>query len=94
MNILHNNPVHRLLVSAVDSRSFDELGLDTTNGIWLVVCVEVDGECVDHFEEGCNTTRSVETNDLGEFERGASKDVLLLRIESFQTDRRRVHIEG
>ena len=46
--ILHNKPVDCLFVFAVYSSCFDELGLDAVDGVGLVVCVEVDGECVDH----------------------------------------------
>jgi len=42
MHILHNQPVQSLLVFAIDSCSFDELGLDTRNGIRVIVGVEVD----------------------------------------------------
>ena len=50
MNILHDNPIHSLLVLAVDSGSLDQLGLDAVNGIGLIVGIEVDSKRIDHFE--------------------------------------------
>lgn len=48
MHILHNKPIDCLFVFAVDTCCFDELGLETFNGVGLLVRIEVDGECVDH----------------------------------------------
>jgi len=43
MNILHDEPIDRFLVLAVDACGFDELGFDAGDGVREVVCVEVDG---------------------------------------------------
>jgi len=50
VNILHHNPVDGLLVLAVNAGSFNQLCLEAGNGIGLVVSIEVDCECIDHFE--------------------------------------------
>lgn len=49
MHILHDNPVHSLLVFAVNSGSLNELRLDALDAVGLLVGVKVDGECIDHF---------------------------------------------
>ncbi len=50
MDILHHKPINCLLVFAVDTSSFNQLGLNAFDGIWLVVCVQMDSESVDHGE--------------------------------------------
>lgn len=48
MNILHHEPINCLLVLSIDAGGFDQLCLDSLNGLWLVIGVEMDCECVDH----------------------------------------------
>jgi hypothetical protein len=48
MDILHYQPIDRLLILSIDSGSFHELCLDPVDGVWVVVGVEVNSECIDH----------------------------------------------
>jgi len=48
MNILHNNPVDRLFVLAIHTRSLDELCLDAGYGFWMFIGIKMDSQCVDH----------------------------------------------
>lgn len=48
MDVLHHKPIDGLLVLAVNPSSLNEFGLDALNGVGLFVCIEVDGECIDH----------------------------------------------
>lgn len=46
MDVLHNQPICRLLVFPVDSGCFDELCFEANDGLWVLVAMEVDGEGV------------------------------------------------
>src|SRR4051812_12254163 len=48
VHVLHDEPVDGLPVPRVDARRLDELGLDLVDGRRVVVCVQVDGDGVDH----------------------------------------------
>lgn len=50
MYILHDEPIDRLPVFAVDPGCFDEFGFEAGDGIRVVVGVEMDRYGVDHFE--------------------------------------------
>jgi hypothetical protein len=50
MHVLHDEPIDCLTVFAEDPGGFNELGFEAGDGIGMGVCVEVDGDCVDHYE--------------------------------------------
>lgn len=43
MDILHDNPVDSFFVLLVNSGCFNELGLDAGYGLWMLVCIEMNG---------------------------------------------------
>lgn len=49
VDVLHDEPADGLPVLGVDAGGLDELGLEAVDGVGVVVGVEVDGDCVDHF---------------------------------------------
>lgn len=49
MDILHNKPIDCFAILAVDPSSFDKLGLETGNRLWVLVAVEVDAKSINHF---------------------------------------------
>ncbi len=57
VNILHNKPVHRLLVLAVHACGFDKLGLDSLDRLGLLVGIKMNGECIDHIGDRCVAKR-------------------------------------
>lgn len=48
MDILHDEPADGLAILGVDARGLDKLGLKAVDRVRMVVCVKVDGDCVDH----------------------------------------------
>lgn len=68
MDILHNEPFNSLLVFGVNSGGLDELGLEPYDGLRLVVCIEMHGECVDHFRKSSDCSNESKLEDVDDVE--------------------------